>query len=122
MGYSFSGGLLETTVVLMLMVTLPLKGAAHLAGAKHTGVVRCALAALAGLIAGYLASTLFGGAIGGPLAAALGFALAIRFMLGTSFVSAVGLMVVAMGFSLLGLWLLAKVGVISSMPSGSEVT
>jgi hypothetical protein len=112
--FHFSGGLILSTLVLMVVVALPMKLAAQFADAKRTGIIWCGLAAFVGLIAGFVASAIFGGTIGGPLAAALGFALAIRFMLGTTFFRALGLMLIAMFLSFVGLALLAKLGVITS--------
>jgi hypothetical protein len=106
----FSGGLLLALLLLLVLVALPVKLAAHFAGAARTGLLWCTGAVAVGLVTGYLASLVGGGLIGGPLAGFLGFVLGIRLMLGTSYVSALGLSVIAFGLSLLGLALLAKLG------------
>jgi hypothetical protein len=106
----FSGGLVVALLFLLVVVALPVKLAAHFAGAARTGLLWCAGAVAVGLVIGSLASLLGGGLIGGPLAGFLGFVLGIRLMLGTSYVSALGLSVIAFGLSLLGLALLAKLG------------
>ena len=95
--------------------------AAHFADAKRTGLVRCGLAVFVGLFAGFLASATIGGLIGGPLAAAIGFAIAIRFMLGTSFFGAIGLMLIALFLSFVGFALLAKLGIVTSAPASHAV-
>jgi hypothetical protein len=112
--FSFAGGLLVALAVLIVLVALPLKVGAHLADAKHTGLLWCALAAFVGLMSGHLASVLFGGAIGGPLAAAIGFVVAIRYVLGTNLAGAIGLTIIALLVCLLGIWALAHFGVVHS--------
>jgi energy-converting hydrogenase Eha subunit B len=114
--FSFHGGILISLLVLMVLVALPLKIGAHLADAKRTGLIWCALSALVGVLAGHLASVLIGGAIGGPLAAAIGFILAIRFMLGTNLAGALGLTLIAWLVCLLGIFLLAHFAVITNAP------
>lgn len=116
--YSWSGGLLASLLVLIVMVALPLKIGAHFASARRTGLLWCLLSAFVGMLAGSLATIFFGGAIGAPLAAALGFILAIRFMLGTSVAGAIGLTVIAMLISILGLWVLAHFGAIHAPTEG----
>jgi len=114
LSFSFAGGLLVALLVLMVAVALPLKVGAHLADAKRKGLIWCALTALVGLLAGHLASALFGGVIGGPLAAAIGFVIAIRFMLGTNLAGAIGLTIIALAVCLLGIWALTRFGVVHS--------
>jgi hypothetical protein len=113
LNYELSGGLILSLVFLTVVVALPMKLGAHMANAKRTGIISCGFAAFVGLFAGLLASIIFGGLIGGPLAAAIGFALAIRFMLGTSFFGALGLMLIALLLSFVGFALLAKLGIIT---------
>jgi hypothetical protein len=112
--FNFAGGLVVALLVLIVVVALPLKIGAHLADAKHTGLLWCALTAFVGLMAGHLASVVFGGAIGGPLAAAIGFVIAIRYMLGTNLAGAIGLTIIALAVCLLGIWALAHFGVVHS--------
>lgn len=116
--YSYSGGLLLSLLVLIVVVALPLKIGAHLAAAQRTGLLWCLLSAFVGMLAGSLAAAFFGGTIGAPLAATLGFILAIRFMLGTSLAGAIGLTVIAMLIVLLGLWALAHFGAIHAPTEG----
>jgi hypothetical protein len=94
-------------LLLVLLVAIPIKVGAHLADARHKGILWCALAAVVGVLAGHLAARLFGGWIGGPLASFLGFIIAIRYLLGTSLAGALGLTIIAFVVSLLGIWLLA---------------
>jgi hypothetical protein len=117
MTYTFSGGLVLSLLFLTVVIALPVKLAAHFAGAKRTGILWCGASVAAGILLGYIASSLFGGFLGGPLAGFLGFVLGIRLMLDTSFVAAVGLSVIAFGLSLAGLSLLSHLGVIISSPS-----
>jgi len=114
LSFSFAGGLLAALLVLMVVVALPLKVGAHFADAKRKGLFWCALTALVGLLGGHLASALFGGTIGGPLAAALGFVLAIRYMLGTNLAGAIGLTIIALVVCVLGIWALTYFGVVHS--------
>ena len=120
--FSSVGGLLISLLVLVVVVGVPLKVGAHFADAKRKGLLWCALAAFVGLIAGHLASLVFGGFIGGPLAAAIGFVVAIRYMLGTSLAAAVGLTVIAVFISLVGIWALAQFGMVHTEVSNVTVT
>ena len=117
MNYQFSGGLLFSLLALTVLVALPMKIGAHLVHAKYTGLIRCGFAAFVGLLGGLLAALFFGGLIGGFLACALGYLLAIRAMLGTSFLGAVGLTLIAMLVSALGFWVLAHIG--WTVPAGT---
>jgi hypothetical protein len=119
MAFQFSGGPLASTIVLMALVTIPIKVGAVMADAKRTGLGWCALAAIIGIVSGAIASAIAGGSIGGPLAAALGFVLAIRFALGTSFFGAIGLTIIALGVSIFGFWALVKCGLIASAPGAA---
>lgn len=121
MRYEFFGGLILSVVFLTVVIALPMKLAAHFADAKHTGLIRCGAAVFVGLFAGALATAIFGGLLGGPLAAAIGFAMAIRFMLGTSFSGAIGLMLIALFLSFVGFALLAKLGIITAGPVSHAV-
>jgi hypothetical protein len=114
--YSFSGGLVLSLVFLTVVLALPVKLAAHFAGATRTGLLWCGASVAVGLFVGYVASALLGGLLGGPFVGFLGFVLGIRLMLGTTYVAAVGLSVIAFILSLLGLSLLAHVGLITSAP------
>jgi hypothetical protein len=114
LSFSFAGGLLIALLVLIVAVALPLKVGAHFADAKRNGLFWCALTAFVGLMAGHLASALFGGAIGGPLAAAIGFVIAIRYMMGTNMAGAIGLTIIALCVCLLGIWALTHFGVVHS--------
>ena len=111
LSFSFAGGLLISLLVLVVVVALPLKIGAHFADAKRKGLLWCALAAFVGLMAGHLASAVLGGAMGGPLAAAIGFVIAIRYMLGTSLAGALGLTIIALGVCLVGVWALEQFGI-----------
>ena len=117
--YALSGGLLLWIFVVTLVVALPVKLAAHFAGAQRTGLFWCGGAVAVGLIVGSVASALFGGFIGGPLAGFLGFVLGIRLMLGTSFAAALGLSVIAFGLSLAAVMLLLRLGLIASGDSSA---
>ena len=121
MTYQASGGLILAVVLLTVLVAIPMKLGAKLVNAKYAGIIRCGFAAFVGLMAGLLASFILGGTIGIPLAAALGFVLAIRAMLGTSFLGAIGLTLVALLISVLGFWCLVKLGVIVAGPLTSGV-
>jgi hypothetical protein len=107
------GGLLMTAIALALLalfVAIPIKIGAYLADAKRTGFLWCGLSAIIGVLAGEVAALLFGGYIGAPVAAFLGFVIAIRLLLGTSFAGALGLTIIAFLVSLLGWWLLSLAG------------
>ncbi|HEX9138346.1 MAG TPA: hypothetical protein VF848_01040 [Steroidobacteraceae bacterium] len=121
MNTHFTGGLLLTSLFLLVVVALPMKLGAVMADAKRTGLLWCGLAAFVGLLAGYMASGIFHGVIGGPLAAAIGYILAIRFMLGTTVAGAIGLTIIAMLLSFVGVVLLAHLGVILSGPTPGGV-
>ena len=112
--------LLLSILMLVLVVALPLKIGAHFADAKRTGVFWCLLAAFVGVFIGNVAAYYFGGAIGSPLAAAIGFVVAIRFMLGTTFAGAIGLTIIAVGVFVLGVFVLAHFGMVQ--PTTSHVT
>jgi len=120
--YQFSGGLLLGLLLLTVIVALPMKVGASLVNAKYTGIIRCGFAAFVGLTGGLLATLILGGVIGGPLACALGFILAIRAMLGTSFLGAIALTVIALIVSGLGFWALVKLGIIVGGTLTSSVT
>jgi energy-converting hydrogenase Eha subunit B len=115
---SFSGGLVLALLLLVLLVAIPLKVGAHLAGAQRNGILWCALAAVVGVLAGDLTAHLLGGYLGGSLAAFLGFIIAIRYLLGTSIAGALGLTIIAFVVSLLGVWALAHFSFTPPMPSG----
>jgi hypothetical protein len=117
MSYSFSGGLVLSLVFLTVVLALPVKLAAHFAGAARTGLAWCGASVGVGLLVGYVASALLGGLLGGPFVGFLGFVLGIRLMLGTTFAAALGLSVIAFVLSLLGLSLLAHAGLIGSAPT-----
>jgi energy-converting hydrogenase Eha subunit B len=109
------GGLLVTAIALALLalfVAIPIKIGAYMADAKRTGFFWCGLSAIIGVLAGEIAAWLFGGYIGGPIAAFLGFVIAIRLLLGTSLAGALGLTIIAVLVSLLGLWLLSFAGLV----------
>jgi hypothetical protein len=121
LNYHFTVGLIVSILFLTLVVALPMKLGAKIVEAKRTGIFLCGFAAFVGLFAGAIASAIFGGTIGGPLASALGFAIAIRYMLGTTFLGAIGLMLIAMVLSFVGFVLFAKLGIIASSPVSSGV-
>ncbi|HEY5020751.1 MAG TPA: hypothetical protein VII17_07005, partial [Steroidobacteraceae bacterium] len=100
----FSAGLVLALLILVVLVAIPIKVGAHLAHARRNGIFWCALAAVAGVLAGDLAARLFGGYIGGPLASFLGFIVAIRYLLGTTLAGALGLTIIAFAVSLFGIW------------------
>ena len=110
MNYQLSGGLILSLLALTVLVALPMKIGARLVHAKYTGLIRCGFAAFVGLLGGFLAALFFGALIGGLLACALGYLLAIRAMLGTSFLGAIGLTLIAMLVSALGWWVLVHIG------------
>lgn len=121
MSYQFSGGLLASLALLTLLVALPMKIGAHVVHAKYTGIVRCGFAAFVGLLGGLLVSLFLGGLIGPFLACALGYLLAIRAMLGTTFVGAIGVTLIAMLVSAAGTWALGRLGWLLSVPQVSGV-
>ena len=91
----FWGGPLLGLIVLTLLVALPIKIGAHLVKAEHRGLIRCGFTAFVAALGGLLGTVFLGGLIGGTLAWALGYLLAIRAMLGTSFLGAIGVAIVA---------------------------
>ena len=118
---AFSAGLLMTLLALLMLVVLvaiPIKVGVHFANARHKGIFWCALAAVVGVLAGELTARLFGGYIGSSLAAFLGFIIAIRYLLGTTMVGALGVTIIAFGVSLLGAWALAHFWFTPTVPSG----
>jgi hypothetical protein len=119
--YNFSGGLLLSTLVLVVLIGIPVKVAAHFADAKRTGILWCCAAVALGFLTGYVAAWIFGGYIGGPLAGLLGFVFGIRLMLGTSFAAALGLSIIAFALSLAGLALLARLGMVVGGSPGTAV-
>ena len=110
MTYQISGGLILSLIALTVLVALPMKVGAHFVHARYTGLIRCGFAAFVGLLGGLLASVFLGGLIGGFLACALGYVLAIRAMLGTTVLGAIGMTLIAMLVSACGFWVLAQVG------------
>lgn len=116
MTLSLVGGYLAALVVLTLVVALPIKIGARLVGAQHQGLIRCGFAAFVAMLGGLLAWAFLGGLIGGALAWALGYLLAIRAMLGSSFLGAIGIAVVATLLSMLALAVLLKLGLFISAP------
>lgn len=110
------GGVLFGLLILTVVVALPMKIGARLVKAKYTGIIRCGFAAFVGLLGGVLAAAILGGLIGPALGFALGYLLAIRAMLGTTILGAIALTVVAVLISLLGCWLLAKLGIFVAGP------
>jgi hypothetical protein len=121
MSYQFSGGLLLSLALLTLLVALPMKVGARVVKAEHTGLIRCGFAAFVGVLGGALAGLFLGGLIGVSLAGALGFLLAIRAMLGTSFLGAIALTLVALLVSALGFWLLTYLGLLVAAPPAGAV-
>ena len=117
--YTFSGGLLVSLLLLMVLVALPVKLAAMMASARRTGLLWCCAAVAVGLWVGYLVSFLIGGYIGGPLAGFIGFVLGMRLMLGTSFAAALGLSIIAFALSIVGFMLLMHFGIIVGVASSS---
>jgi hypothetical protein len=120
--YQFSGGLLLGLVILLVCVAIPMKVGAHLVGAQYTGIIRCGFAAFVGLLGGLLMSLFFGGLIGPLLALALGFVLAIRAMLGTSILGAIGLTLLALVVSAVGFWALVRLGLLLGSATTTGVT
>jgi hypothetical protein len=117
MTYQFSGGLLLGLILLTLLVALPMKVGAHLVHAQYTGLIRCGFAAFVGLLGGMLVSLFLGGLIGGFLACALGYVLAIRAMLGTTVLGAIGLTLIALLVAAVGFWVLARFGLALAPPA-----
>jgi energy-converting hydrogenase Eha subunit B len=118
---SYSGGIWFTLLLLIVLVAIPIKLGAYLADAQRKGIIWCALAAIIGVLAGQLAAHLVGGYIGGPLAAFLGFIIAIRYLLGTTLAGALGLTIIAVFVSLLGIWALSHFWVASGNPGDLRV-
>jgi hypothetical protein len=119
--YQFSG-LLLSLALLTLLVAIPMKVGAKVVKAQHTGLIRSGFAAFVGLLGAALVGLFLGGLIGGSLAGALGFLLAIRAMLGTSFLGAIALTIVALAVSALGFWLLTRFGVLVVAPPTGAVS
>jgi hypothetical protein len=119
--YSFTGGFLLSTLVMVVLIGISVKLAAHFADAKRTGILWCCAAVMLGFLTGYLAAWIVGGYLGGPLAGFLGFVLGIRLMLGTTFAAALGLSIIAFALSMAGLALLVKLGMFVSASSGTAV-
>jgi hypothetical protein len=117
-GLRFSWALPVALLLLALLVAVPLKVGAHLADAKRKGILWCALAAVVGMLAGDLTAHLLQGFLGASLAAFLGFIIAIRFLLGTSIAGALGLTIIALLVSMLGVYALAHFSATPVMPSG----
>ena len=88
-------------LVSILIVAVPIKAGAHWVDAKKTDLLSCCIAAVVGVVASYIASSQLGGVIGGPIAGLLGFIISIRFVLGTSFVGAISLSIIAIAVSIL---------------------
>jgi hypothetical protein len=120
--YQFSGGLLLSLVLLTLLVAIPMKVGARVVKAEHAGLIRCGFAAFVGVLGGTLVGLFLGGLIGVSLACALGFLLAIRAMLGTSFLGAIALTLIALAVSALGFWLLTHLGLLMAGPPSGAVT
>ena len=104
------GGPLLGLVVLTLLVALPIKIGAHLVKAEHRGLIRCGFTAFVAALGGLLGALFLGGLIGGTLAWALGYLLAIRAMLGTSFLGAIGVAIVATVISVVAFMVLMHFG------------
>ncbi|HTT42206.1 MAG TPA: hypothetical protein VMG33_03985 [Steroidobacteraceae bacterium] len=121
MSYQFSGGLLLSLALLTLLVAIPMQVGARVVGAQHSGLIRCGFAAFVGVLGAALVGLFLGGLIGVALAGALGFLLAIRAMLGTSFLGAIGLTLIALLVSALGFWLLTHLGVLVATPAAGAV-
>jgi hypothetical protein len=117
--YYFSGGPLLGLLLLVVVVALPMKLGARLVKARYTGIIRCGFAAFVGVLGGVLASLLLGGLIGGALGFALGYLLAIRAMLGTTFLGAIALTIVALIISLFASWLLTRFGIFVTAPAAT---
>ena len=113
---SVTANWLLALLVLVLLVAIPIKVGAHLAEARRKGILWCALAAIVGVCAGHLTARLVGGYIGGSLAAFVGYIVAIRYLLGTSFAGALGLTIIAFIVSVLGFWVLAHFWLASAVP------
>ncbi|MFT3906612.1 MAG: hypothetical protein QM718_09940 [Steroidobacteraceae bacterium] len=121
MSYNISGGLLVSILFLTLVIALPVKIGAHLAKAERTGLIWCLVAVLIGMVSGVIFGGLLGGFIGGTLASFLGYVLGIRFVLGTSFLGAIGLTIVSMVLSMVGFALLVNLGFIRSAPIATSL-
>ncbi len=119
--YQVVAGPLASLVLLTLLVALPMKIGAKLVHAKYTGLIRCGFAAFVGLLGALLVSVFLGGLIGPFLACALGYLLAIRAMLGTTFLGAIGLTVIAMLVAAAGGWLLSQLGMVLLAPHPAGV-
>jgi hypothetical protein len=115
-GQPWSGPLLGL-IVLTLLVALPIKIGAHLVKAEHRGLIRCGFTAFVAALGGLLGAVFLGGLLGGTLAWALGYLLAIRAMLGTSFLGAVGVAIVATLISVATLLALMHLGWLLASPS-----
>lgn len=116
MSHPFSIALLIWLVLLTLFVALPIKIGAHLVHAQYTGIIRCGVTAIVAFWGGALAALLVGGLIGGALAWLIGYLLLIRLMLGTTFLGAIGLTIIATLVSWAGLWFLMWLGLLWPMP------
>lgn len=114
MTFSFSGGLVLASLVAITLATFPVKVASDLAGAKNSSLVRAGIAVALGIVLAVFAVNFVGTYITSPLAGALGFALAVRLVLGTSFIGAIGVMIVAFGISVLAFAALVKFGIIQT--------
>lgn len=110
------GGALLGLVVLTLLVALPIKIGAHLVKAEHRGLIRCGFTAFVAALGGLLGALFLGGLIGGTLAWALGYLLAIRAMLGTSFLGAIGVAIVATVISVVAFMVLMHFGWMLAAP------
>ena len=110
------GGPLLGLVVLTLLVALPIKIGAHLVKAEHRGLIRCGFTAFVAALGGLLGALFLGGLIGGTLAWALGYLLAIRAMLGTSFLGAIGVAIVATVISVVAFMVLMHFGWMLAAP------
>jgi len=119
--YQVSGNLVLGLILLTVLVAIPMKIGAHVVKAKYTGLIRCGFATFVGLLGGALVSLFLGGLIGGSLACALGFLLAIRAILGTSFLGSIGLSLIAFTVSALGVWVLARIGLLLAAPVATGV-
>ena len=111
--YTFSGSILLTTIVVMAVITAPVKFAADLANAKNSSFASAALAVLVGIVFTVVGVNLVGDKLGGFLAGVIGFALAIRLVMKTSLVGAVGVLIVAVGLSMAAVAVLVSLGVVS---------
>jgi hypothetical protein len=119
--YQVSGNLVLGLILLTVLVAIPVKIGAHVVKAKYTGLVRCGFAAFVGLLGVALVALFLGGLIGGSLACALGFLLTIRAMLGTSFLGSIALSLIAFMVSAMGVWVLARIGLLLAAPVATGV-